>query len=138
MACGEMSVENPHKNFGTADEGPDETEDVFEEEEEELFVITEYLPKFRGNDKDSKKYIASKIRYPEEAIEKGIEGKVFVKFLVKRNGEVDKVQIARGVHPLLDQEALRVIKTMPNWMPAPSRVRVVDVWMTVPVYFSLD
>lgn len=112
-----------------------------EEEEEELdpidFAVVEEKPVFPGGDAALMKFIADNTRYPEIARENGIQGKVFVQFVIDENGRVTNVSIARGVDPYLDQEALRVVRMIPNWTPGRQRGRAVPVNFIVPINFRL-
>ena len=80
----------------------------------------------------------SSIIYPEEAEEKGIEGKVFVTFIVEPDGNIDEVKVASSVHKLLDNEAVRVIKSMPKWIPGKQNGEPVRVKYTAPISFRLE
>ena len=82
-------------------------------------------------------FIASNVKYPQVAKENGITGKVFVQFVVSKDGSVKNVTIARGVDKLLDEEALRVIKSLPNWTPGKNRGVAVNVQFTIPINFQL-
>ncbi len=116
---------------------------VFEEEEEsaeeEVFVIVEDMPQFKGGDlNEFRAWIGKNMKYPEVASENGISGRVFVQFAVNSKGEVCDVVIVRGVDPALDKEAERVIKSSPNWTPGKQRGRPVKVQFTLPVVFVLQ
>lgn len=76
-----------------------------------------YLPQFNG---DLEKYIRSNLVYPQLAKEKGISGNVYLRFYVNTIGEISNIQVVKSVHPLLDNEAIRLIKNMPPWKPAVS------------------
>ncbi len=106
-------------------------------ENEEVFFIVENMPEFPGGEEALRKYITSSVEYPEEAINKGIQGKVYVTFVVTKNGSVANAKIARGVAPSLDQEALRVINSLPKWKPGTQRGKAVNVSYTVPINFEL-
>lgn len=114
--------------------------EIDEEEEEEapIFFIVEDMPEFPGGELGLKKFIANNVNYPTIARENDIQGKVFVRFAVTATGKVDKVQIVRGVDPLLDKEAIRVVKSLPKWKPGQQRGKPVSVWYTVPINFQLQ
>ena len=84
------------------------------------------------------RYLVGRVRYPEEARERGIEGEVWVRFVVDRDGSVTEVEVSRPVHPLLDEEALRVVREMPRWKPGRQDGKPVRVFYSVPVEFRLD
>ncbi|PRY96201.1 TonB family protein [Marinilabilia salmonicolor] len=102
-----------------------------------IFFIVEEMPRFPGGTKALHKYLASKLRYPEEAKEKGIEGTVYVTYIIAPSGKVDNTTVVRGVDPLLDAEAKRVIEEMPDWKPGKQRGVNVAVSYTSPVNFKL-
>ncbi len=109
-----------------------------EEEEEEIFMVVEKMPEFPGGDLGLRKYIASHVNYPNVARESGIEGKVYLRFCVTKTGAVQKVTVLRSVDPLLDKEAIRVIRSLPKWTPGEQRGKKVNVWYTVPINFQLQ
>lgn len=106
--------------------------------EEEVFFVVEEMPLFPGGEIGLKKWIAQNVKYPAIARENDIQGKVFVRFVVTSSGKVDKVQIVRGVDPLLDAEAIRVVNALPKWKPGMQRGKPVSVWYTVPINFKLQ
>lgn len=109
-----------------------------EEEEETIFFIVETMPEFPGGERALRTFIAKNVRYPTIARENNIQGKVYVRFVVTEAGAVDKVSVARGVDPLLDAEAIRVVKNLPRWKPGEQRGKKVKVWYTVPINFQLQ
>jgi protein TonB len=113
-------------------------EEENEEEANEVFVIVEEMPQFPGGDLALRQWIASNIKYPVIAAENGIQGRVFVQFVVNTDGSITDVRVARGVDPSLDQEAIRVVKTLPKWKPGKQRGKPVRVSYTVPINFQLQ
>jgi TonB family protein len=114
---------------------------VAEEEktEEEVFLIVEEMPKFGKDEKDLRNFIANNVEYPEEAKKNGEEGKVYVMFVVTSEGAVDKVKIARGASPSLNEEAIRVVKSIPpTWIPGKQKGKAVAVQYTIPINFKLQ
>jgi protein TonB len=107
-------------------------------EEQPVFFIVEDMPEFPGGDLALRKYIANAIKYPVIAQENGIQGKVYVNFVVNTDGSVTNAKIARGVDPSLDKEALRVINSLPKWKPGKQRGKPVRVSFTVPINFVLQ
>ncbi len=104
----------------------------------EDFVLPEVLPEFPGGEEALKQYIDNNINYPETSREKGIQGKAYVSFKITKEGKVTNVRLARGVYPPLDQEAIRVVSSMPEWKPAMTDGRPVDMpGMAVPVDFVI-
>lgn len=113
-----------------------EEEDVAEEE---VFFLVEEMPTFavKGYN-DFREYIAKNINYPALASQSGIEGRVYVKFIVEPDGSLSGVEVVRSVDPILDQEAIRVVKESPKWIPGMQRGKPVRVSFTFPVYFRLN
>ena len=106
--------------------------------QEEVYFIVEEMPEFPGGQLALRKFIAQQIKYPAVAREKGIQGKVFVNFVVGKDGSVRNARIARGVDPSLDREALRVISSLPPWKPGKQKGKEVAVSYTVPISFVLE
>jgi periplasmic protein TonB len=100
-------------------------------------IWVEEMPAFPGGDGALLKYIAEKIKYPEEAAANGIQGRVILRFAVTSDGSVKRVEVIRGVHQVLDQEAIRVVTEMPKWKPGKQNGKAVPVWFSVPVNFQL-
>lgn len=103
-----------------------------------VFFVVEDMPEFPGGELELRKYIGNAIKYPEVAQEKGIQGKVYVTFVVTKEGTIADCKIARGVDPSLDQEALRVVNGLPKWQPGKQRGQAVNVQYTVPINFVLQ
>ena len=123
-----------------ADENTEISFDLDEEEEVEapqIFVVVEKMPEFPGGITALRQYIGKNVNYPAMARENDIQGTVYVKFVVTSRGKVDKVEVARGVDPLLDDEALRVVKTMPDFEPGMQGGKAVSVWYSVPIIFKI-
>lgn len=114
------------------------TEDEEDSEEEIPFALAEVIPEFPGGEAALHKYIASHVQYPAIARENSLQGKVYVKFVIGKNGDVVNVSIARGIDASLDAEALRVIQGMPKWKPGMQRGKPVRVTYTVPINFKLN
>jgi protein TonB len=114
----------------------------FEEEEageEEVFIIVEDMPKFKGGDQNAfRTWIQQNLKYPEIAAENGISGRVFVQFAINSKGTVVDAKVIRGVDPALDKEALRVVNSSPKWEPGKQRGRPVKVQFTFPIVFVLQ
>ena len=101
------------------------------------FISVESKPEFTGGAGAMMQYIANNVNYPKEAVEKEISGKVFVQFIISEEGKITTPAIIKSVHPLLDKEAITVIKNMPNWSPGMQRGQKVKVRYTIPVNFKL-
>lgn len=106
--------------------------------ESEPFTVVEVMPVFPGGQMALVQYIASHLKYPTVAQENGIQGRVFVSFVVGEDGYVEDVQVIKGVEPMLDKEAVRVIQSLPRWTPGNQQGKPVRVKYTVPVTFALQ
>jgi protein TonB len=95
------------------------------------------MPLFPGGDTALLKYIGDSTRYPKEAKIKAIQGKVITRFMVKADGTVSDVSVLKGVDPLLDHEAARVVATLPKFTPGKLKGKNVPVWYMVPITFRL-
>jgi protein TonB len=106
--------------------------------EEEIFIYVEQLPQFPGGESALMKFLGEQIQYPATAIDDGIHGKVIVQFVVDTAGEIEQVEILKGVRDDLNKEAIRVIKLMPKWIPGRQRNKPVSVRYRLPVSFVLE
>ena len=111
--------------------------DSTDQHKEEVFVVVEDQPEFPGGNEAMIEFLSNNIKYPAEATEKGIEGRVIVNYVVEKDGSISEVQIVRGVDPMLDSEAIRVVESMPNWKPGKQRGKEVRVRFTLPIIFKL-
>ena len=105
---------------------------------DEVFNVVEEGPIFLGGHEALMKYIQKEIKYPKEAQEKGVQGRVVVQFVVKKDGSISDAKVLKSVDPLCDAEALRVVNAMPNWKPGKQRGEPVNVQFTLPVVFRLQ
>ena len=112
-----------------------EEEDV---QEQEIFQIVEEMPAYPGGDQKLMEYVAKNIKYPQIARETGIQGRVFVGFVVEPDGSVSNVKVLRGIGGGCDEEAMRVVKSMPKWKPGKQRGKAVRVSYMLPVNFKLQ
>ena len=136
--------------FGLPDSKPDETnpEMILENKDgkkisraindDEIFMVVENQPEFPGGMPALLNYLSENIRYPEEAKNKGIQGRVICSFVVEKDGSISSPEIKRGGDPLWDEEAIRVINAMPKWKPGTQRGIPVRVMFSLPIQFSLD
>ena len=116
----------------------DKNQEITQETEEEIFVVVEQMPEFPGGEIALRQWIAENVKYPVMASENGVQGKVYVQFVVDKDGRISNARIARGVDPSLDKEALRVVNSLPRWNPGRQRGEPVRVSYTVPINFVLD
>ena len=104
---------------------------------EEIFTFVEEYPEFPGGEKALYEYIKNNIRYPEVARTSGITGTVYVQFVVEKDGSISDVKVLRGIGGGCDEEAVRVVKSMPKWKPGKQRGQPVRVYYTLPIDFKL-
>ena len=109
---------------------------VEEEEEVEIFTVVEDAPEFPGGDKKRIEFLAENIKYPNEAREFGVQGTVYVGFVVEKDGSIRDPRVLRGIGGGCDEETLRAIRLMPKWKPGIQRGKPVRVRITLPVMFS--
>lgn len=107
-------------------------------EETKVFTSVEQMPQFPGGEAELLKWISTHIKYPAIAMENNVQGKVVVQFVVTRDGSIGEVKIARGKDPDLDKEAMRVVKTLPKFIPGKMNGQAVNVWYTLPINFKLQ
>lgn len=107
-------------------------------EEEKIFDMVEQMPQFPGGDAELLKYIADHLKYPVIAAENGVQGRVICQFIVGKDGKVRDVKILKTLDPYCDKEAVRVMATMPHWIPGKQNGKAVAVKYTVPITFRLQ
>ena len=122
----------------------EEEEDVFiieeiepEYEGEPIFDIVEIMPEFPGGKDALKQYLGENLIYPRKAADKGIQGKVYVQFIVEKDGSITSIKILRGIGGGCDEESVRVVKIMPKWEHGSQRGKPVRVRYTIPIVFKL-
>ena len=106
--------------------------------DQETRTQAEQMPEFPGGNEALMKYLGSNVVYPKAAAKEGVEGTVFVAFVVKADGKVAEAKVKRGAHADLDAEALRVIRAMPDWKPGADKGKKIAVEMVVPIAFRLS
>jgi TonB family protein len=100
-------------------------------------LVAEKMPEFPGGQAEMQKYVQQNLVYPELARQKGISGTVAVRFVVKADGQVDNIEVLRSVGGGCDEEAVRVVRSMPRWSPGVQNKRAVPVYFTIPIRFNL-
>jgi TonB family protein len=123
---GEPVIEPPHP--------------VEEKKQDEILSVAEVIPEFPGGMEAMKKYLGDNVKYPQMEMENGIEGKVYLRFVVDELGKLSDIKVLRGVNggPGCDKEARRVVQAMPDWKPAMNKGKACKVYMTIPVVFRLN
>ena len=103
-----------------------------------VFDVVEVMPQYPGGPIAMLKYLMENIKYPEQAMKEGIQGRVTVRFIVEKDGSISDVKPILSVHPLLNKEAVRVVESMPKWSPGKQNGKPVRVRFNVPVMFKLN
>ncbi|MBR3729184.1 MAG: M56 family metallopeptidase [Muribaculaceae bacterium] len=107
-------------------------------ESQDVYESVEQMPEFPGGMEEMMKFLQGNIQYPANAAKNKIEGRVVLQFVVEKDGRIGEVKVARSVDPELDAEALRVVKSMPNFTPGRQDGKPVAVWYTIPISFKLQ
>ncbi|MCQ2251128.1 MAG: energy transducer TonB [Bacteroidales bacterium] len=105
---------------------------------DQVFMVVEQMPEFPGGDMEMRKFIATNIKYPEQALNEGISGTVYLRFVVDIDGSVTAVEVQKGVHEALDKEAVRVVELLPKFKPGMQRGQNVKVALVVPIKFGVS
>ena len=109
-----------------------------QDKNDRVYTVVRQMPEFPGGLEALRRFIGDEVRYPKIAAEDGIQGQVFVRFVVNREGNIWNARVIKPVHPALDQEAIRVIYSLPQWKPGVHHGRAVNVEYTVPIAFSIN
>ncbi|HPH18971.1 MAG TPA: TonB family protein [Haliscomenobacter sp.] len=104
----------------------------------EVFKVVEQMPAYPGGPADLLKYLAANINYPKAAKDAGVEGMVVIQYVIEKDGSISNAQVVKGIGSGCDEEALRVVKAMPNWVPGKQRGQIVPVQFNLPIRFKLD
>jgi len=138
----DISVPDINIDVETGDDDIIETQiiedDIEDDVEDNIFTFVEKNASFPGGDVARLKYLKENIRFPVLAIESGIQGTVYVTFVVEKDGSISHVKLLRGIGGGCDEEAIRVIKNMPKWNPGEQRTLPVRVQMNIPIKFRLN
>lgn len=102
-----------------------------------VYEMVEEMPMFPGGQKEMMTFLSKTTKYPAKAVKKKIQGRCLVQFIVEKDGSISNVRVMSKVHPLLDAEAIRVVKSMPRWMPGRLKGKPVRVKFNLPVTFCL-
>ncbi len=117
---------------------PIQIEEEEEVEDDVIFTVVEDQPEFPGGEEARQRFLENNLRYPTMAREAGIQGTVFVTFVVETDGSVTDVRVLRGIGGGCDQEAVRVVEMMPRWEPGRQRGQPVRVQFNMPIRFRLN
>jgi len=130
---------DPSLGIGSSIDPPLEGDELILDKpiDEKVYTVVEVNPEFNGGVNEMMKFLREHIIYPEDAKEIGIEGKVFVQFIVHKDGQLSDFKVIKKVYPSVDREALRVIQQMPNWVPGKNNGNIVSVRVVIPIIFKL-
>ncbi|MFV0290645.1 MAG: energy transducer TonB [Mangrovibacterium sp.] len=106
--------------------------------ESEVFIVVEQMPEFPGGVNAMRAYLGKTVKYPTSALENGVQGTVYISFVVNQDGSIVDVKVLRGVDASLDKEAVRVVQSMPKWKPGKQGGKAVRVSYQVPISFKLQ
>ncbi len=109
-----------------------------EEETDQIFLVVESEAEFKGGRTALVKFVSENLKYPAKARRMAIEGKVFLAAVIEKDGSISNVQVLKGIGAGCDEEAVRVVSMLPNWIPARQRGRPVRSRITVPIVFALE
>lgn len=123
------------KKYG--DKGKNGVIEITMKKKSDVFVVVEEMPEYPGGNEALRAFLETSVKYPAEALKNGIQGKVYVNFVVTKTGSIANAKVVRAVSPELDKEAIRVVSSMPAWKPGKQRGQNVDVSFTVPVDFKI-
>ena len=128
---------SPPQNPAITDELKVVKEEVTDESATEPYVVVEEMPMFPGGDSTLLAYISQNTKYPENAKKNNIQGRVIIRFCITAKGNVNRVNVLKGVDPEIDAEAIRVVNSLPAFKPGKQGGKPVPVWYMVPVTFTL-
>lgn len=134
----EKEIVKPQTDVPNEADNPPPPPQVQEDEPKKTFTVVEVMPEYPGGVNEMMKFLAENIKYPTVAKENGVSGKVYVSFIVEKDGLISDITILRGIGAGCDEEAIRVIKMMPKWKPGTQRGQAVRVQYNVPIKFTLD
>lgn len=140
VAIGAFEVKNGSKD---EDAKRKEIEDLIvakpkEPETPPVLMGAEIMPQFPGGNEEMYRFIKDNLKYPVVDQEMGVQGRVTVRFVVSKTGEISDIQLMKGISPSCDKEAMRVIKSMPKWIPGKQHGNPVNVYFTMPIHFKLS
>jgi len=133
-------ITNEVKDAHTAiDSLPQNSKQVIEKSDNDrIYTVVEKMPQFPGGEKELMNFIGTNLRYPVVAQQNGIQGKIIVRFIVTISGKVENAEVVRGIDPTIDKEGLRVVNSLPDWIPGEQNEKKVAVYYTLPINFKLD
>jgi protein TonB len=110
---------------------------VFAQDKEVIYAIAQTDPQYVGGSAELYKYLAANIKYPEAAKANKIEGKVFAKIEIKKDGSIGEINLLKKLSPECDEETIRVLKSMPKWIPGKNNNKAVNTYYILPIVFKI-
>ncbi len=111
---------------------------IYAQQNAKAYDIVDVMPQFPGGMNAMMKFVSDNVKYPKEAEKKKLEGKSAIHFIVEKDGSISNVSVKKSSHPILDQEAMRVVKSMPKWIPGKLKGKAVRVKFIIPIAFRLN
>ena len=131
--------ENAKLDAPVVDKGPAVVEaPKVEAPKTEIFEFVEQMPDFPGGEDALAAYLSKNIKYPKQANENGVQGRVVLNFVVNEDGDISDIKVVRGIGSGCDQEAMRVVNSMPKWKPGKQNGKAVKVSFSLPISFELE
>ncbi len=129
-----LDADNFRLSIQTTEDNPVQ---VVKNDNDTIYQVVDQMPEFPGGVEAMMKYVGENVKYPEEAKDKEIQGRVFISFVVEKDGSVNEVKVERGIGGGCDEEAVRVISAMPKWKPGKKDGKLVRVSYMMPIVFKL-
>ncbi len=134
---GEDTEEKAGTDEGTDEKKDDDTPAPINLNNEEEIKIAEQLPQYPGGAVEFMKWLTATLKYPDEALQRKIEGRVMVSFIVEKDGSLSAIKVEKGINKLLDNEALRVMRLMPKWTPGSEKGKPCRSKVAIPIVFEI-
>ena len=112
-------------------------DEIAQKDSARVYEVVDEMPQYPGGFTAMMTYVGQNIKYPAEVIAKGIEGRVLVQFVVNKEGNLQDIKVVKGIDPLIDQEAILVISSMPKWTPGKQKGKAVNVQFIIPLQFQI-
>ena len=130
-----LDADNFRLSIQTTEENPVR---IVEKSNDTIYDIVDQMPQFPGGEKAMMEFIGKNVKYPQRAKDEGIQGRVFIQFVVEKDGSIGEVKLLRSIGGGCDEEGIRVVKSMPKWTPGQQAGKAVRVHYTLPIFFKLD
>ena len=138
IALALLAFANPTTETATVQNNVEQQGTKTSNQDKKVYKSVEQMPQFPGGEYELMKYLQSEIKYPENAAKNNIQGRVIAQFVIDENGEIGEVKVLRSVDEEVDAEAVRVIKSLPKFIPGRQDGKAVAVWYTLPISFKLQ